>query len=126
MYEFSKESLQRVDLELRKDLLLCSRRRTTAQRRSRDCAVAVIARSEMGVIEVFRIIDNICNSLFLWGSRWRWSSGGRSLWHFGEIAPRILTHFGLGRIASSYLDYLCRDINRIQYWSIQLWNESGM
>jgi hypothetical protein len=42
MYEFSKESLRRVDPELQKDFILCSRRRTTAQRRGRDRAVAVI------------------------------------------------------------------------------------
>jgi hypothetical protein len=70
MYEFGKENLRRVDPEFQKDLVLCSRRRTAAQRRGRDCDVAVIARSEMGVIEIFRVIDNIRNSLFLWGSRW--------------------------------------------------------
>jgi hypothetical protein len=53
MHEFSKENLGHVDPELRKDLLLCSRRRTAAQRRGGDRAVAVITRSEMGVIKVF-------------------------------------------------------------------------
>jgi hypothetical protein len=126
MYKFSKEILRRVDPKFWKDLLLCSRRRTAAQRRGRDRAIAIITQSEMGVIKVFRVIDNIRNSLSLRGSRWRWSSGGRSLWHFGKIAPRILAHLGLGRIASSYFDSLYRDINCIQYWSIQLWNKSGI
>jgi hypothetical protein len=53
--------------------------------------------------------------LFLRGSRWRWSGRGRSLWHFGKIAPWIFTHFGLGRIASSYLNYLSKNSNRIRF-----------
>jgi hypothetical protein len=53
MYEFGKKNLRRVDPEFWKDLLLCSRRRTAAQRRGRDRAFAVIAQSEMGVIEIF-------------------------------------------------------------------------
>jgi hypothetical protein len=118
MHEFSKESLRRVDPELWKDLLLCSGRRTIAQRRGRDRAVAIITRSEMGVIKVFRLIDNIRNSLSLRGPRWRWSSGGRSLRYFGKIAARIFAHLGLGRIASSYLEYLYRDISCIQYKAI--------
>jgi hypothetical protein len=42
MYKFDKEHLQRVDPELREDLLVRSRRRTAAQRRSGDSAVAII------------------------------------------------------------------------------------
>jgi hypothetical protein len=53
MYEFSKENLRCIDPELWKDLLLCSRRRTAAQRRGGDRATAVITRSEMGVIKDF-------------------------------------------------------------------------
>jgi hypothetical protein len=86
-----------------------------AQRCGRDRAVAIIAQSEMGVIEIFRVLDNIRNLLFLWGSRWQWSGRGRSLRYFSKIVPRILTHFGLGRIASSYLSYLCKNSNRIRF-----------
>jgi hypothetical protein len=53
MYEFSKENLRRVDPEFWNDLLLCSRRRTATQRRGRNRAVTVVARSEMGVIKIF-------------------------------------------------------------------------
>jgi hypothetical protein len=76
MYKFNKEYLRRIDPELRKDLLFCSRRRTAAQRRGGDRAVAVITRSKMNVIEVFRIFDDVRNSLSLQGPRWQWSGGG--------------------------------------------------
>jgi hypothetical protein len=53
MYEFGEENLQRVDSEFRKDLLLCSRRRATTQGRSRNHAVVVITRREVGFIDIF-------------------------------------------------------------------------
>jgi hypothetical protein len=49
----TKENLRCVNPELWKDLLLCSRRRATAQRRGGDRAIVVVARSEMGVVEIF-------------------------------------------------------------------------
>jgi hypothetical protein len=58
--------------------------------------------------------------LSLRGPRWRRSSGGRSFRHFSKIAPRIFAHLGLGRIASSYVDHLHRDMDCIRYWSIRL------
>jgi hypothetical protein len=54
------------------------------------------------------------------GPRWRRSSGGRSLQHFGKIAPRIFAHLWLGRIASSYVDHLRRDVHCIRHWPIRL------
>jgi hypothetical protein len=53
MYEFGEENSRCIDPEFWKDLLLCLRRRAAAQGRGRDHAVAVIARSEMGVIKIF-------------------------------------------------------------------------
>jgi hypothetical protein len=100
----TKENLRGVDPELRKDLLFCSRRRTAAQRGSGDSAVAIIPRSKMSVIKVFRIFDNVRDSLSLRGPWWRWSGGCRPLQHFGKVAPRIFAHLGLGRIASSYVN----------------------
>jgi hypothetical protein len=63
----------------------------------------------MSIIEVFRIIDNVRNSLSLRGPRWRRSNGGRPFRHFGKVTPRIFTHLGLGQIASSYVNYLHKD-----------------
>jgi hypothetical protein len=111
----AKENLRCVNPELRKDLLLCSRRRAAAQRRGGDRTVAVITRSEMGVIRVFRIFDNVRNSLSLRGPRWRRSSGGRSFQHFSKIAPRIFAHLWLGRIASGYVDHLHKDKDRTRH-----------
>jgi hypothetical protein len=53
MYEFGKKNLRRVDPEFRKDLLLCSRRRATAQGRGRNRAVVVIARRKVGFSDIF-------------------------------------------------------------------------
>jgi hypothetical protein len=60
----------------------------------------------MSVIEIFRIFDNVRDSLLLRGPRWRWGGGGRPFQHFGKIAPWIFAHLGLGRIASSYVNHL--------------------
>jgi hypothetical protein len=65
MLEFGKGNLRCVDSKFRKGLFPYSKRRTAAQRRGRDRAVVVIARSEMGVIEIFRVLDNIRNLSFL-------------------------------------------------------------
>jgi hypothetical protein len=63
----------------------------------------------MSVIEVLRILDNVRDSLSLRSPRWRRSSGGRLFQNLGKITPRIFAHLGLGRIASSYVDYLHKD-----------------
>jgi hypothetical protein len=74
-----KENSRCVDPELRKDLLLGSRRRTAAQRRGRDRTIVIITQSKVGVFRVLQIFDNVCNSLSLWGPRRQRSSGSRSL-----------------------------------------------
>jgi hypothetical protein len=56
--------------------------------------------------------------LSLRGPRWRWSGGGRPLQHFGKVTPRIFAHFGLGRIASSYVNRLRKEKDCIRHWTI--------
>jgi hypothetical protein len=109
MNKFGKEHLRCVDPELREDLLVCSRGSAAAQRRSGDSTVAIIPQSKMSVIEVFRIFNNVRNSLSLRSPRWRRSSGGRFLQNFGKVKPWIFAHLGLGQIASSYVKYLHKD-----------------
>jgi hypothetical protein len=58
--------------------------------------------------------------LSLRGPRRRRRNGGRSLRHFGKIAPRIFAHLRLRRVASSYVDYLFRDKHGIHYWLVEL------
>jgi hypothetical protein len=109
IYKFDKGHLRCVNPELREDFLVCPRGSTAAQRRSGDSTVAIISRSKMSVIEVFRILDNVRDSLSLRSPRWRRGSGGRFFQNLGKITPRIFAHLGLGRIASSYVNYLHKD-----------------
>jgi hypothetical protein len=126
MYKFNKEHLRSVDPELRENLLVCSRGSAAAQRRSGDSAVAIIPRSKMSVIEVFRIFDNVRDSLSLRGPRWRWSGGGRSFQHFGKVTPWIFAHLGLRRIASGYVNHLCKEKGCIRHWTIRRRKEEGI
>jgi hypothetical protein len=92
------------------------KRGAAVQRRGRDHAVVVIARREVSVIKIFRILDDISDLfLLLRYSRGRRSSRGRFLRDLDKVTPWIFTHFGLGRITSSYLDDLSKSFDHIRF-----------
>jgi hypothetical protein len=97
-----------------------------AQRRGWDRAVIIVIRREMSVIEVFRIFDNVRDSLSLRGPRWRWSDGGRPFRRFGKVTSRIFAHLGLGRIASGYSNHLHEEEDCIRHRTIGLRNKEGI
>jgi hypothetical protein len=59
--EVRQRNLRGIKAELGEDFLPGSRRRAAIQRHGWNCAIVIIARREVSVIEIFRIVDDISN-----------------------------------------------------------------